>query len=428
MRKGKKNRVSPAAATALATAPAVVPPRPHPPVAAPAVTPSVHVKSSGPPKPTSLYFVNAIVDYSVIGGLSIVTYLVLRFGLDNERYSAGITLAAMLAWVCNWPHFSATSYRLYHSRDNIMQYPLTALVVPWFILAGMIAAVMSPGVIAPYFVKLFFWWSAYHFCGQTFGITMIYARRAGFPVGRWERLGLSTFIYGSFLVSASRGEVIPLGGSGVNEFYGIKYLALGLPASVPVIFEVVMWVGGALFLVLALRWALEKKRVLPPIILVPAAAQYIWFVLGAGWLSFSEFVPFFHCMQYLLIAWSMQLKEKMDLQHIAPSTKYVVGESLRWGLFNVLGGAALFFFLPLVTWAVVQRVSSADFLAGMRELFVNQSAPGTPGLAFYIGVTIVAVQIHHFFVDGVIWKLKRKSVASPLMVNLSDMLEPADAR
>jgi hypothetical protein len=37
-------------------------------------------------------------------------------------------------------------------------------------------------------------------------------------------------------------------------------------------------------------------------------------------------------------------------------------------------------------------------------------------------VTIAVVQIHHFFVDGVIWKLKRKTVSSPLMVNLGDLV------
>jgi hypothetical protein len=308
-----------------------------------------------------------------------------------------------------------------------MQYPLTALVVPWFILAALVGAIVSPGVIAPYFIKLFFWWSAYHFCGQTFGITMIYARRAGFAIGRWERLGLSTFIYGSFLVSASTGEVIPARGTGVSEFYGIKYMALGVPEWLPIAFHILMWAGGALFLYFVVRWSMQKKRLPPPIILVPAAAQYIWFVLGAGWLSFSEFVPFFHCMQYLLIAWSMQLKEKMDLQQIAPSPQYVVGESLRWGFFNIVGGAAMFFFFPLLTWWAVQRVSFSELLTGTREMFIHQSNPAAPGLSFYIGVTIVAVQIHHFFVDGVIWKLKRKSVSSPLMVNLSDMLEPAHA-
>jgi hypothetical protein len=39
-----------------------------------------------------------------------------------------------------------------------------------------------------------------------------------------------------------------------------------------------------------------------------------------------------------------------------------------------------------------------------------------------LGVTAAGVQIHHFFVDGVIWKLKRKTVASPLMVNISELL------
>ena len=172
--------------------------------------------------------------------------------------------------MCNWPHFSATNYRLYHSFGNIMQYPLTALLVPWLILVTMIGAILSPMVIAPLFVKLFFWWSSYHFCGQSFGITMIYARRAGFSIGRWERLGLTTFIYGSFLVAASGSEVIPLGDTGEKLFYGIAYQAIGLPAWLPTVFQVIMWTGGVLFLVLACRWMVARKRLLPPIILVPA--------------------------------------------------------------------------------------------------------------------------------------------------------------
>ena len=155
-------------------------------------------------------------------------------------------------------------------------------------------------------------------------------------------------------MAASGSEVIPAGGTGEKLFYGIAYQAIGLPAWLPTVFQVIMWTGGVLFLALACRWMIVRKRLLPAIILVPALAQYIWFVLGAGLLSFSEFVPFFHCMQYLLIAWSMQLKEKMDLNGIAPSTKYVVGESLRWGMLNIVGGVALFIGFPLLTWAVVQ--------------------------------------------------------------------------
>jgi hypothetical protein len=48
-------------------------------------------------------------------------------------------------------------------------------------------------------------------------------------------------------------------------------------------------------------------------------------------------------------------------------------------------------------------------------------------LVFATGVVLAGVQMHHFFVDGVIWKLRRTTPASPLMVNLSDMLGPKAA-
>jgi hypothetical protein len=126
-------------------------------------------------------------------------------------------------------------------------------------------------------------------------------------------------------------------------------------------------------------------------------------VQSSAWPSYQEFVPFFHSLQYLLIAWSVQMKEKMDVNHVRPSWRYVLGESLRWGALNVAGGAVLFFVLPRLVSAL-----------GVDLLFAT-------------GVVICGVQIHHFFVDGVIWKLKNKNVAAPLMVNLDDLVRPARA-
>jgi len=109
----------------------------------------------------------------------------------------------------------------------------------------------------------------------------------------------------------------------------------------------------------------------------------------------------FHSLQYLLIAWSMQLKEKMDENGIAPSSAFVIGESGRWFVINVAGGAILFYVLPqLAAWG------------------------GMP-IQFATPVILSAVQIHHFFVDGVIWKLKNPKVSSPLLVNIGDLLTPS---
>jgi hypothetical protein len=365
---------------------------------------------SGPPavRPAKhLYFVNAWVDAAVIGGVSVVLFLVL-FAL-SQLGSAGLagqvttrtpfvwTLAAWLAWGINWPHFSATSYRLYHSKENIAQYPFTAFAVPVLLLAATWASFAYPDAVAPFFVKLFLIWSPYHFSGQSVGISLIYARRAGFVVGKLERLALSGFIFGTYIYQTSLFESQPSGYS----YYNVSVTPLGLPAWAPTVAQVWMYLSGAAFLVFVGAWCLKHRRLLPPIVLLPALTQFIWFVPGSNIASFNEFVPMFHSLQYLLIAWSMQLKEKMDERGIAPSGGYVGSESARWGVINIAGGVMLFYILP-------RLAASAGFPLGFAE-----------------PVILSAVQIHHFFVDGVIWKLKNPKVSSPLLVNIADILRPA---
>lgn len=354
----------------------------------------------------NLYFVNAPVDYGAIGGASILVYIIFLI-LDKNNYLANSSVTTQLglagfylSFVCNWPHFSATNYRLYQSRDNIRQYPMTALVIPWVILAGMAGSFASPTVIAPYFVKLFWLWSPYHFSGQSVGISLIYARRAGFIVSKLERLALSGFIYSTFIAQNVRNEVNSANGS----YYGISYPNMGLPQWTVTVATVWMYTAMAALVVLVVVWCVRNRRLLPPIVLLPAVAQYIWFVQSSGFGAFSTFIPFFHCLQYLLIAWSMQLKEKMDRNQIEPSSHYVYAETARWGLLNIIGGICLF--LP-------EMLSHFGF-----------------SISFATGVILTGVQLHHFFVDGVIWKLKRKTVSSPLMVNISELLSrtPASVR
>ncbi|MBI4423841.1 MAG: hypothetical protein HY554_08945 [Elusimicrobia bacterium] len=341
-----------------------------------------------------LYFVNAFVDFALIGGLSIATFTLLRLFYTGERTSDIITLSVQLAWICNWPHASATIYRLYGSRENVAQYPMTALVIPWVVVAGLAACFFSPTVVAPCFVKLNAFWSPYHFAGQSLGISLIYARRAGFEFGAAERFALSTFLYSIFVAQAVRFET----GWQILDQQGLSYPSLGLPAWLDHAAQAWLLVAGLGLLGVLARRCVRDRRLMPPIILLPVLTHLVWFLPGASWRSFGEFVPFFHGMQYLLVAWSMQLKEKLDREGVAPSAGYVLSESARWGLLNFLGGVALFYGVPRL-------------LAGF----------GTP-LAFSIAVVSSAVQLHHFFVDGVIWKLRRSAVSSPLMAGLDDLL------
>jgi hypothetical protein len=40
------------------------------------------------------------------------------------------------------------------------------------------------------------------------------------------------------------------------------------------------------------------------------------------------------------------------------------------------------------------------------------------------GILAAAVNIHHFFVDGVIWKLRYAATSSALMMNIAELAGP----
>jgi hypothetical protein len=353
--------------------------------------------------PEDRYFVNAPVDFLVIGGLSVILYFVFLHYPSVASSPRVLTLAATLVWVCNYPHFAATDYRLYRTRSNIQQYPVTAVVVPLLMVLAVVASFASPGAVAPLFVKLYLIWSPYHFSAQTLGISLVYARRCGFGINQLERKSLAGFVFLTFMVQNARAEV----GTGRATFYGVSYPTLGLHSWVPNLLELAMWVCGGTFIVLMMWRALRGKGLVPPIVLLPAIAQSAWFiglVPGASARNFVALVPFFHSLQYLLIAWGVQMKETLDERRARPSRSFVLNETARWAVISFMGGVALFWALPHI---------GSHF---------------GRSLAFSTAVILAVVQVHHFFVDGVIWKLKNPRVQSPMMASLHQLTGGGAAR
>lgn len=344
----------------------------------------------------TLYFVNVWVDFAFIGGSSIALYFLLRFFHSGVRTDTVYEIGLLLLWVINWPHFAATNFRLYQSRHNMMQYPLTSFLVPAVILVGVVYSFLSLDYMAPLFVKFLLFWSPYHYCGQTVGITQIYSRRASYTMNRLEKGALQFFIFGSYFILITAGNISTEGGT----YFGIPVPGLGLPAWTLQVSKTVTWSAGALLVGLIVRWCIQNKKILPPIVLLPAVVHYFWFVEASKLPAFLEFIPVFHGLQYLLIVWAMQLKDKMDRYGIRPSRSYVKRETLRWLALIIIQGIVLFKILPFLCslFGFETIISMAIFTAG--------------------------VQIHHFFADGVIWKLRYASISSPLMVSLSELIKP----
>lgn len=343
----------------------------------------------------SLYFVNSWLDAALIGGLSIAVFAALRLFTDGQAAPAAVRAASVLSVFVNYPHFSATLYRLYQSPANLKQFPVTSLGLPVLLSGAVAASLWQPQWVAPYFVTLFLIWSPYHYSGQTIGITMLYARRAGFEVGRWQRFALTTFVFSTFIANFA----YPRSGDPIMR-YGVMIPVIHFPAWFGDLMIGVMCVAGAALLYFAFASSRMRGRMLPPIVLLPALTQLVWFLPGKQTAMFYEFIPLFHSLQYLYIAWAMQIGLRMAKPAPDGPPRSVAHETMRWLLRNCAGGIILFIALPwLFYWVNVPMVTVA-------------------------GVVVAALNIQHFFVDGVIWKLRNTATASPLMLNLNDWTSP----
>ncbi len=347
------------------------------------------------PKPPAPYFVSGIFDFAFVGGISMACFAVIGLWGPNGYSVAAMNLSIYLMWIINWPHFSATIYRLFRSKENVAQYPMTAYVIPFLLLAFALGAFLSPTLIARYFVKLFLIWSPYHFSGQSVGISLIYARRHSVRIDKWPRLALATFIFGTYVSSTLASETSITG----TSYFGIDTPGLGVPAWMPGVAQWIMYLGGVAFILFAVDWSRKNHRFFPLIVLMPALTQYVWFLAGAGYQAFAVFVPMFHSLQYLPIAWAMELGEGETENKASQPLNRVRNQTLVWAGANLMGGVLLFYVLPRIV-----QFGGMDF-------------------DFVCGVTLAAVQIHHFFVDGVIWKLRNPGVSSPLMANIRDYLD-----
>src|SRR6185436_5458169 len=111
-------------------------------------------------------------------------------------------------------------------------------------------------------------------------------------------------------------------------FWGVTYPTLGVPEWAVTIMTGLLGLSGVALAALLVLYSRKERVRVPPIVLLPAVSQYVWFVLGPSRQSFAEFVPFFHSLQYLLIAWAMQMAERAESERV--SANFLVGETVTW--------------------------------------------------------------------------------------------------
>jgi tetratricopeptide (TPR) repeat protein len=311
--------------------------------------------------------------------LLLITYWV-------EPYFAGgfATAFYALALVCNYPHYAATWYRACAQPADRQRYWQVLVWSGLLTLAGLLLVHAHPPLLAWVFT-LYVFWSPWHYTGQNYGIALMFARRRGLtaldrPTTRWL---WAAFVlpYVMLLLAFNSGpSADPL------------LLSAGLP---PAAVKMAIVVLGASFLAITFVIGRRLLRQHPWSVTGPTfamlATQAMWFTPAAintlsGEPLFqarysSGMLALLHSAQYLWITSYYARREQ------GPQWQ-------PWRYAAVLFAVGIALFIP-GPWA-------ASLWFGLDFT--------TSFLAF-----TALINIHHFILDGAVWKLREPRIAAVLV-------------
>jgi len=335
------------------------------------------------------------------GGIYFLALVALPWLLGAPTVAGWETFAvAVLGLLTNTPHYGATLLRVYERAADRRRYLLFSVYLSAALWALFVAG-LHLFALGSFLVTLYITWSPWHFAGQNYGLALMFLRRRGIDVP----LVLKRLFYASFVFSyaltflAVHGPTHSFGVAPVpTKFVGgaFDFISLDLPASLVQVGLVVCGTGYLASLlaagVLLLRRATSPRDLLPSALLI--ATQAVWFSVPA-WLQLTGGVEggrLFISTTWLAIAHS--------IQYLWISSYYArraggdAGLS-RYFAKTVLAGVGITT-LPAVVFSP-SLFGPLPYQAGLATLLFS------------------VVNVHHFMLDGVIWRLRDGPVARVLL-------------
>ena len=176
-----------------------------------------------------------------------------------------------LAILFNYPHFMATVYRAYGTREDFQKYKIFTLhVTLLLVLTGILAHVSYR--LLPWVFTLYICWSPWHYSGQNYGLLMMFVRRNGATATPGER----RWLYSAFIVS----YLILLASFETGPSADPLILSLGIPARVTLALRIALGIAFAVCSYMAFAPLLRRagfRAMRAPLVLL--STQFLWFVL-----------------------------------------------------------------------------------------------------------------------------------------------------
>jgi hypothetical protein len=348
----------------------------------------------GSPAPRRALF-TPVVDALCTGGLSLVAiWLVVSFGprpLKGHDYGTLFVLGLLL----NWPHFIASYRLLYATGESIRRYRAASTWVPaalflWCLVA-LLTAADHPAVTNSLLVVSSVY-LARHYTGQTWGMMASFSHLEGMPFSTGERrlvrwsLDLLMVWHGLFAAVQTFGLV---------SIDAARWLARIYPHAT--VLRIAALVVGGVGLV---GYARRHRRLPPVRVLLPWAAVNVWYVALAEDTTALLAIQLGHALQYLVFP----VRIEVNRAHRRGQGAMATGRD--WPI-------------ALASYAAWTVVGIAVF-EGMEPLFrlcfqVGGGDGPMPGVA--ASAFISAIGIHHYYIDGALYKLRNPEVRRDLFAH-----------
>ena len=326
----------------------------------------------------------------IVGTLSLALLLYAVVTSQPALYWPILTLNL---WLFGYHHVIATYTRIASDTQTIREYRFLVFVLPVLVLGAVVAILNVFGAVA--IASIYLYWQWWHYLRQSEGISKAYLGKSGLgPLG--SDLFLRGAFYGiplaSFLTMVDRQPGVFLN-MRIWTFPIPDLLLQGLWAAA---------IGAGMMFVWKSRknWRKGSFKLAYPLYLISHFSIFIIAYavsenLDNGWLALNVW----HNTQYLLFVWLFNQK------------RYQSGVQKKGWLLSFISqpGRAWLYFAVLFTITTIFY-----FLINQIIYFVEAG--------YAVSLTIIAYQtinFHHYIVDSLIWKLRKKPLRRTLGIEPS---------
>jgi hypothetical protein len=332
------------------------------------------------PRPAAI--ISPLVDLLLVGGLSLIVFIPLILTGRTDLVVIGAGAQAMIAGFINMPHFMASYRIVYRDRASILKHRWASLYIPAILIAYIALALWeaqrSPALVIV-LVTVGGMYLAWHYTGQIWGMMASFAYLEGVSFQKDERLLIRT---GLRILLAWH-----------LSWY--LYTLLNDPSKVQALYYVISAGTVIAFVLGAVGLYRLKRRTgkTPPLRAIVAwLAIFVWYAMMARDPKAIFWIQMAHAIQYL----SFPVRVEMNRTRRGS----LVGHMVFYGVLLLAASIAVALVVPPALMGAVDKV------------FNEESGKSASILV------LTFINIHHYFTDGVIWKISNPDVRKELFAHV----------